>query len=867
MGAFAVASALILAGLGRREGGHPGDALGRDPDGLRGHGPDRDGGEDRRDQPVHDDRGPVLVAEDDHRPDRSGDRAGVGLQQHGGGRAAGVPAERARAGREARRAATRWPSPRRSWSAATSSTSRPCRPSAPCASRRRRRRPTAGSCSTGSSRGGCRCPSSARWDATWSSGVGERPGRDTMRGSLPGRADDAQDPDRRPRRGPAADGRQRGACRKSGELQAEGRTLVSLMRGQPDTPTPPHIVEAATKALRDGRTGYPDNQGEPAPAPGGRREGPPRAGDRIRPRPRDPDHRRRDPGRLRRAGARWLGPGAACSGPTRSTTPMAGRSPCGAAGRRPSPRRSATAGSPSTAPAASEPGAPPAEHPPAQHALEPGRHGADAGGAPRGDGVRRGHELAVLSDEIYEALVYDGRRHVSPASVSDDARGRTVLINSLSKTYAMTGWRVGYCAGPAEVIGAMFLVLQQSSRGPATFVQDAAACALSSDQECVRRMAAEYQGRRDRVVERLRGIPGVEPLVPEGGLFVMVDVRGLGRPSDEVRRFLLREAGRGRHPRRGLRTRGRGDLARLVRRRGRDAGARPGAAPRRAVEARGGRATRGTGMTVFAAARDRRGPGDGRPPVGTARGAGPIAQHEGVRADRISRALYSTDASVYQIVPADGRLPRDGRRRGRDRPAPARGTGADHGPGGRHVAGRAVDRAGRDPRLLEAPQPRARDQPRGALGAGRAGVRARRPEPRPQAARPAVRPRHLDLEPRDDRRDGRQQLVRGAVGPVRQDDRPCARADGRPGRRQRRRAGAALGCRSWRRSVRSDDLEGACYRDDPPAGRRARRGDRPPLPQDPPPRRRVQPRRLRARARRTASTSPACSSARRGRSA
>jgi aspartate/methionine/tyrosine aminotransferase len=151
--------------------------------------------------------------------------------------------------------------------------------------------------------------------------------------------------------------------------------------------------------------------------------------------------------------------------------------------------------------------------------------------------------LVVLSDEIYESLVYDGRRHVSSASVSDDARGRTILINSLSKTYAMTGWRVGYCAGPEEIIRAMLLVLQQSSRGPATFVQDAAACALTSDQECVRRMAAEYQARRDRVVNCLRGIPGVEPLPPEGGLFVMVDVRKLGRPSDEVRRFLLHEAG------------------------------------------------------------------------------------------------------------------------------------------------------------------------------------------------------------------------------------------------------------------------------------------------------------------------------------
>jgi aspartate/methionine/tyrosine aminotransferase len=152
-------------------------------------------------------------------------------------------------------------------------------------------------------------------------------------------------------------------------------------------------------------------------------------------------------------------------------------------------------------------------------------------------------DYAVLSDEIYESLVYDGRRHVSPAAVSADARERTVVINSLSKTYAMTGWRVGYCAGPEAIIRAMLLVLQQSSRGPATFVQDAAACALASDQECVRRMAAEYQSRRDRVVDRLRGIPGVESLVPEGGLFVMVDVRGLGKPSEDVSRYLMHDAG------------------------------------------------------------------------------------------------------------------------------------------------------------------------------------------------------------------------------------------------------------------------------------------------------------------------------------
>ena len=203
---------------------------------------------------------------------------------------------------------------------------------------------------------------------------------------------------------------------------------------------------------------------------------------------------------------------------------------------------------------------------------------------------RRVLDDPVLSDEIYESLVYDGRRHVSPAAVSADARERTVVINSLSKTYAMTGWRVGYCAGPEAIIRAMLLILQQSSRGPATFVQDAAACALTSDQDCVRRMAAEYQARRDRVVERLRGIPGVEPLVPEGGLFVMVDVRGLGKPSEEVRRLLDARRGSRRDPRLGLRAGRRGHAPRLVRGRRRDPRARARPAPRGAVAA-GGRNT------------------------------------------------------------------------------------------------------------------------------------------------------------------------------------------------------------------------------------------------------------------------------------
>jgi aspartate/methionine/tyrosine aminotransferase len=115
-----------------------------------------------------------------------------------------------------------------------------------------------------------------------------------------------------------------------------------------------------------------------------------------------------------------------------------------------------------------------------------------------------------------------------------------VLVNSLSKTYSMTGWRVGYCAGPAPLIQAMFLVLAQSSRGPATFIQDAAAEALTGPQDCVSSMRNEYARRRAQVIEQLHGI---HVIAPEGGFFAMVDVRDSQIPSNEIRKRLMQEHG------------------------------------------------------------------------------------------------------------------------------------------------------------------------------------------------------------------------------------------------------------------------------------------------------------------------------------
>jgi aspartate/methionine/tyrosine aminotransferase len=314
------------------------------------------------------------------------------------------------------------------------------------------------------------------------------------------------------------------------------------MRGQPDTPTPNHIVDAAHKALRDGRTGYPDNQGEPT---------------------------------LRQAVADKLSRENGLNYDPRHEILITDGATCGISVALaallqpddevllPNPIYDAYAspivlwgGRPVGAHAAIRAG----RFTFNRAALEDSRSPCtraillNTPWNPVGTVLTRAeiedimsfavaHGLFVISDEIYEALVYDGREHISPASLSPAARERTILVNSLSKTYAMTGWRVGYCAGPAEIVRAMLLVLQQFSRGPATFVQDAAACALRSSQDCVRQMNQEYQQRRDLVVSRLRGIPKVEPLVPEGGLFVMVDIRQLGISSDRVRRYLLHEAG------------------------------------------------------------------------------------------------------------------------------------------------------------------------------------------------------------------------------------------------------------------------------------------------------------------------------------
>jgi aspartate aminotransferase len=138
----------------------------------------------------------------------------------------------------------------------------------------------------------------------------------------------------------------------------------------------------------------------------------------------------------------------------------------------------------------------------------------------------------VMTDDMYEHLVYDGFAFCTIAEVEPRLRERTLTVNGASKTYAMTGWRVGFCGGPAPLTQAMFNMQGQATSGISTVGQAAAAAALDGPQELVRERAEEYRRRRDFVVEALNKAPGVQCHKPEGAFYVFPNVAGcLGRTS------------------------------------------------------------------------------------------------------------------------------------------------------------------------------------------------------------------------------------------------------------------------------------------------------------------------------------------------
>jgi len=141
--------------------------------------------------------------------------------------------------------------------------------------------------------------------------------------------------------------------------------------------------------------------------------------------------------------------------------------------------------------------------------------------------VAAGAEFRIISDEIYDRLVYDGRKQVSIASLGPEMKARTLVVNGVSKAYSMTGWRIGYAAGDRQVVGAMSNLQDHSTSNPTSIAQKAALAALTGPQEVVAQMAVEFEKRRDYIVERLNSLPGVSCLKPGGAFYAFANFRGI----------------------------------------------------------------------------------------------------------------------------------------------------------------------------------------------------------------------------------------------------------------------------------------------------------------------------------------------------
>ena len=165
--------------------------------------------------------------------------------------------------------------------------------------------------------------------------------------------------------------------------------------------------------------------------------------------------------------------------------------------------------------------------------------------------VLKGTEIIVISDDIYEKVVYDDFRFSNMANVSEAMKEKTIIVNGLSKSHAMTGWRMGYAAGPDNVIAAMTEIQSQSTSNATSIVQKAAIEALLGDQSFIPKMVAEFKKRRDVIVGALNDIPGITCAMPPGACYVFPKVSALygrkyqGKPiatSNDFSEFLLEAA-------------------------------------------------------------------------------------------------------------------------------------------------------------------------------------------------------------------------------------------------------------------------------------------------------------------------------------
>ncbi len=145
------------------------------------------------------------------------------------------------------------------------------------------------------------------------------------------------------------------------------------------------------------------------------------------------------------------------------------------------------------------------------------------------------HNILVISDEIYERLVYDGVEHVSIASLSPEMKEQTVVINGVSKAYAMTGWRLGYAAGPTHIIAAAGRVQEHATSCVNTITQKACVTALNEEDDSIEKMRVQFELRRNFLYEELSKLPNVTCFKPQGAFYIMADIsKYLGNNSMDV---------------------------------------------------------------------------------------------------------------------------------------------------------------------------------------------------------------------------------------------------------------------------------------------------------------------------------------------
>ncbi|WP_058485409.1 pyridoxal phosphate-dependent aminotransferase [Defluviitalea phaphyphila] len=137
------------------------------------------------------------------------------------------------------------------------------------------------------------------------------------------------------------------------------------------------------------------------------------------------------------------------------------------------------------------------------------------------------HDIYVISDEIYEKLIYDGIKHVSIASFNEEIYKRTIIINGVSKSYSMTGWRIGYLAAPSDIAKIISNMQSHATSNPNSIAQKATIAALTGPQDCVEAMRKEFEKRRNYMIDRLTQIPNISFIKPQGAFYIVIDLSNI----------------------------------------------------------------------------------------------------------------------------------------------------------------------------------------------------------------------------------------------------------------------------------------------------------------------------------------------------